>query len=137
MQRVTFHLRFDPYCTQGDNERSHDYGGYNSMFSRLSGHTHVSPLSARPAFWSRISCFTFCLVLCALLAACGQGTTTSAQPAATPTVAHDVYGKPITFQSTAPQRIVSLTPSMSEILGALHLENRVVGIDYYTTYPAD
>ena len=107
------------------------------MFSRLSGHTHVSPLSARPAFWSRISCFTFCLVLCALLAACGQGTTTSAQPAATPTVAHDVYGKPITFQSTAPQRIISLTPSMSEILGALHLESRVVGIDYYTTYPAD
>src|SRR6266567_2917015 len=30
---------------------------------------------------------------------------------------------------------VSLLPSTSEILGALHLEQRVVAIDYYTNYP--
>ena len=44
---------------------------------------------------------------------------------------------PITYPTSAPQRIVSLTPNISEMLGALHLEGRVVGIDYYTNYPAD
>jgi len=53
----------------------------------------------------------------------------------TTTVALDVYGTPIVFPKTAPQRIVSLVSSTSEILGALHLERRVVGIDYYTDYP--
>ena len=75
-----------------------------------------------------------------LLAACGQstspGTGTSASPAATPTAVRDVFGTPIVFPKTPPQRIVSLLPSTSEILGALHLEQRVVGIDYYTNYPA-
>jgi ABC-type Fe3+-hydroxamate transport system substrate-binding protein len=74
-----------------------------------------------------------------LLTACEQGSsqTTGSQPTATPIVARDVYGTTIVFPTTAPQRIVSLTPSMSEILGALHLEGRVVAVDYYTTYPAD
>ena len=75
-----------------------------------------------------------------LLAACGQstspGTATNASPAATPTTTFDVFGTPIVFPKTPPQRIVSLLPSTSEILGALHLEQRVVGIDYYTNYPA-
>jgi ABC-type Fe3+-hydroxamate transport system substrate-binding protein len=85
-------------------------------------------------------------LLVLLLAACGQATTgatsTPTSPGATPTAAlsavtQDAYGKPIAFPSTAPQRIVSLVPNMSEILGALHLEGRVAGIDYYTNYPAD
>ena len=75
-----------------------------------------------------------------LLAACGQGTSpgtgTNTSPAATPATALDVFGTPIVFPKTPPQRIVSLLPSTSEILGALHLEQRVVGIDYYTNYPA-
>jgi iron complex transport system substrate-binding protein len=75
-----------------------------------------------------------------LLAACGQGISTTtgsnAPPAATPTIALDVFGKPIVFPRTPPQRIVSLLPSTSEILGALHLEQRVVGVDYYTNYPS-
>src|SRR5437879_2478955 len=75
-----------------------------------------------------------------LLAACGQGTSsgtgTNTSPAATPTTALDVFGTPIVFPKTPPQRIVSLLPSTSEILGALHLEQRVVAIDYYTNYPA-
>src|SRR5438874_1617016 len=74
-----------------------------------------------------------------LLAACGQATSpatgTNPSPAATPTAARDVFGTPIVFPKTPPQRIVSLLPSTSEILGALHLEQRVVGIDYYTNYP--
>ncbi|HLJ33700.1 MAG TPA: helical backbone metal receptor, partial [Ktedonobacteraceae bacterium] len=49
----------------------------------------------------------------------------------------DAYGSPITYPATAPQRIVSLTPNISEMLGALHLDSKVVGVDYYTNYPAD
>lgn len=79
-----------------------------------------------------------CLLLSILLAACGQAgaTTGSAAPTATSAPAYDVYGTPIVFPTTAPQRIVSLSPSTSEILGGLHLENRVVAVDYYTTTPA-
>ena len=77
-----------------------------------------------------------CLILLTLLAACGQGGTTTASETR-PTSARDVYGTPIVFPTTAPQRIISLTPSISEILGALHLEKRVVAVDYYTTMPVD
>jgi iron complex transport system substrate-binding protein len=48
----------------------------------------------------------------------------------------DVSGTPIVFPTTPPLRIVSLVPSSSEILAALHLESRIVGIDYNTNYPA-
>ncbi len=68
-----------------------------------------------------------------LLAACGQ--TTSTNPTPTATVARDVYGTPISIPTKAPQRIVSLVPSMSEILAALNLTQRVVGVDYETNYP--
>ncbi|GAC1581426.1 MAG: ABC transporter substrate-binding protein [Ktedonobacteraceae bacterium] len=83
----------------------------------------------------------FLLSLMLLLAACGQQSTTttggaSTQATPTPTPVLDVYGTPIVVSKTPPQRIVSLVPSTSEILGALHLESRVVGIDYYTNYPA-
>jgi iron complex transport system substrate-binding protein len=80
------------------------------------------------------------LLLLVLLSACGQNTTTTASntaPTATPTAALDAYGTPITYPTTAPQRIVSLTPNVSEMLGALHLDSKVVGVDYYTNYPAD
>ena len=79
------------------------------------------------------------LSLCVLLTACGQGisTTSGSQPKPTPTVAFDYFGTPVVFPPTAPQRIVSLLPSTSEILGALHLQGRVVGVDYYTTYPPE
>jgi len=79
------------------------------------------------------------LTLLVLLSACGQSTTTTSTtaPTATPTAALDAYGSPITYPATAPQRIVSLTPNISEMLGALHLDSKVVGVDYYTNYPAD
>lgn len=74
-----------------------------------------------------------------LLAACGQSapttTTGSSKPSPTPTAVNDYYGTPIAFPTSAPQRIVSLVPSASEILGALNLQDRVVGVDYYTAYP--
>src|SRR5438270_334251 len=97
---------------------------------------------------SRVISSRFLLVCMSLLvlAGCGQGgsgtsstPTTGATPTATslPALTQDAYGMPIAYPTTAPQRIVSLTPNISEILGALHLEGRVVGIDYYTNYPAD
>ncbi len=80
-------------------------------------------------------CVVLLLSLVVLLAACGQsGNSASSTPTQTPTpsVTLDAYGKPITFPTTAPQHIVSLTPNISEMLGALHLEGRVVAVDYYT-----
>ena len=76
-----------------------------------------------------------------LLAACSQGQTSTSgtivAPTPTPTVALDAYGTPIVFPTTTPQRIISLTPSTSEMLGALHMDSKIVGIDYYTNYPTD
>jgi iron complex transport system substrate-binding protein len=79
------------------------------------------------------------LSLFALLAACGQSTATTigsgSRPSPSPSPVYDYYGTPVAFPASAPQRIVSLVPSSSEILGALNLQSRVVGVDYYTAYP--
>src|SRR6266487_277424 len=109
-------------CTRGDSKPCCQ-GGYNQMRNVIS---------------SRFSLF-FLLSCILLLAACGQSSTsTGAAPATpTPTPALDVYGTPIAFPKSAPQRIISLVPSISEILGALHLDSKVVAVDTYTTYPAD
>ncbi len=58
-------------------------------------------------------------------------------PAQTPAATLDAYGTPIVFPATAPQRIVSLVPNISEILGFLGLGGQVVGVDYYTNYPTN
>ena len=94
------------------------------MFSRV--------ISFRISLLLLLSCFV-------LLTACGQNSSPAAGPqlVATPTVARDAYGTPIVFPATPPQRIISLLPNTSEILGALQLQGRVVAVDYYTTYPAD
>src|SRR5258708_9395941 len=91
-------------------------------------------MGTRIIFSRRLLALLVSLVL--LLAACGQGTSATPGTASTPTPALDVSGTPIVFPRTPPQRIVSLLPSTSEILGALHLEQRVVAVDYYTNYPA-
>ncbi|MEO9030191.1 MAG: ABC transporter substrate-binding protein, partial [Ktedonobacteraceae bacterium] len=104
------------------------------MFSRLSARPYDTSYFASQRKWS----FVAALVLCALLTACGQGvaSTSGTQATGTPTVVNDVYGMPIVFPATAPQRIIALTPSISEMLGALNLDSRVVGVDYYTTSPS-
>ncbi len=51
--------------------------------------------------------------------------------------AKHIAGSRSVFPTTPPQRIISLLPNTSEILGALQLQGRVVAVDYYTTYPAD
>jgi iron complex transport system substrate-binding protein len=78
---------------------------------------------------------TGALLLSLALSACNSASSTPApeQPALT----KDANGTTIVIPKTAPQRIISLTPVDSEILGALHAESRVVGVDFYTDYPAD
>lgn len=86
------------------------------------------------------------LMLCAPLvlafAACGSGTTSSAANAtaavpAAPLIATDALGRTITIPAAPPQRIISLEPSNSEILAALNVASRVIGVDVYTDYPAE
>lgn len=84
--------------------------------------------------------FLLCLLsFLVLLAACGQASSPASGPAPTAPLAvtNDAYGTPISFPTTAPQRIISLVPTTSEMLGALHLDSKVVGVDSYTDYPAD
>jgi len=83
--------------------------------------THV--ISSRNALMFLLSCFLLLAV-----SGCGSQSTSAS--------AVDFYGTPIAFPQKAPQRIVSLTAGTSEMLGALHLERRVVGVDYYTDYPS-
>src|SRR5712692_4437949 len=114
----------DLHFPRGDSGRCNELGGSNHMRS------HV--ISFRLSLVLLLTCFV-------LLTACGQSSspTTGAKPTPTPTVALNVYGTPIVFPTTAPRRIVSLLPSTSEMLGALHLQGRVVAIDYYTSYPPE
>jgi len=48
----------------------------------------------------------------------------------------DDWGRPIRIEA-APQRIVSLGPSITEILFALNLDENVVGVTDYCDYPAE
>jgi len=91
---------------------------------------------------SRIISSRFCLSLLlfflVLLTACGgTNQNSSSTPSQTPTETLDAYGTPIVFPTKAPQRIVSLVPNISEILGFLGLGGQVVGVDYYTNYPTN
>src|SRR5579871_4665668 len=70
-----------------------------------------------------------------LLAACDSGSTAALSSKSTLIPARDFYGTSIPFSQAAPQRIVSLTAGTSEMLGALHLEHRVVAVDFYTDFP--
>ncbi len=92
----------------------------------------------RSRFISSRFCLSLLLFLLVLLTACGGSNQSSnPTPSQTPTVTLDAYGTPIVFPATAPQRIVSLVPNISEILGFLGLGGQVVGVDYYTNYPTN
>lgn len=78
------------------------------------------------------------ILLLLLLAGCGR------QEQATPTGKQDSY--PLTLKDSfnrevkidkAPQRIVSLAPSNTEILFALGLGDKIVGVTKYCDYPAE
>lgn len=78
------------------------------------------------------------LALSALIlgvAACGASG--SAPTGATPLIARDAEGQLITIPARAPQRIISLGATDSEMLGALKVDGRVIAVDAYTDFPAD
>jgi iron complex transport system substrate-binding protein len=49
----------------------------------------------------------------------------------------DDYGRNVTITKFPPERIVSLAPSCTEIIFALNLENKLVGVDNYEYYPPE
>ncbi len=81
-----------------------------------------------------LSVFALGCLLAVSLAACG---TTTASGPETPLIAKDANGAAIVIPTKAPQRIISLGATDSEILAALHVDSRVIAVDYYTDYPAD
>jgi iron complex transport system substrate-binding protein len=68
------------------------------------------------------------------LAACGSSTASGPEQ---PLFAKDALGNPIVIPAKAPQKIISLGATDSEILGALNVSSRVIGVDVFTDYPAD
>lgn len=69
------------------------------------------------------------------LAACGTASTPSGPEK--PVIATDALGSAIVIPKAAPQKIISLGATDSEILGALKVSDRVIGIDSFTDYPPD
>ncbi|GAB3016549.1 ABC transporter substrate-binding protein [Nocardioides flavus (ex Wang et al. 2016)] len=79
-----------------------------------------------------------------ILAGCGEGDDASSSPAAPENTASS-GGYPVTIDGVhgevtldeQPQRIVSLSPSATEILFAIGAGDQVVAADEYSTYPAE
>ncbi|MCX7912794.1 MAG: ABC transporter substrate-binding protein [Dehalococcoidales bacterium] len=61
----------------------------------------------------------------------------TAAPAPTAGAVIDQLGRTVNIKATKPERIVSLAPSNTEILFALGLGERVVGVTEYCTYPPE
>ncbi len=61
----------------------------------------------------------------------------SAAPAPASTTITDQLGRTLTLATTSPQRIISLAPSNTEILFALGLGDRIVGVTDYCNYPPE
>lgn len=79
------------------------------------------------------------LVVAILVSAggCGSGNQpASPQSAGFPLTVTDSGGRSVTV-SSEPQRIVSLAPSHTEILFALELGDKVVGVDKFSNYPPE
>jgi iron complex transport system substrate-binding protein len=82
------------------------------------------------------------IALAVILAGCARPAPvpSTAEPTSAPTKAvitvEDGVGNVITFKS-APQRIVSLAPNHTEVLYALGLGDRVVGVTEYCNYPPE
>lgn len=77
------------------------------------------------------------LALLPAVAACGGSTSATSPTPSAPIIAKDALGTPITIPDKAPQRIITLLPSDSDIVATLGADARVVGVDAYTTSPAD
>lgn len=75
------------------------------------------------------------LAVVSTLAACGG--TTGSSTAEQPLIKTDALHNAIVIPASSPQRIISLGATDSEILGALKVDSRVIGVDTFTDYPAD
>jgi iron complex transport system substrate-binding protein len=60
----------------------------------------------------------------------------TAEPTAFPLTITDDAGRQVTIERS-PTRIVSIAPSNTEMLFALGLDERIVGVDSYSTYPPE
>jgi iron complex transport system substrate-binding protein len=106
-----------------------------------------------PRRWSvrtrRISLFAFVVLLLAPLlgatdasaqatpgAVTCAATPLAAEPRAFPLTITDDAGRQVTIERS-PTRIVSIAPSNTEMLFALGLEERIAGVDSYSTYPPE
>jgi iron complex transport system substrate-binding protein len=74
------------------------------------------------------------VVFTALFTSCAKAPETTP---ATPAVITDQLGRTVTLTTTAPQRIISLSPSNTEILFALGLNERIAGVTDYCNYPPE
>jgi iron complex transport system substrate-binding protein len=97
----------------------------------------------------RISLFAFVVLLLAPLPGAADAsaqatpiavtcvaTPLAAEPAAFPLTITDDAGRQVTIERS-PTRIVSIAPSNTEMLFALGLEERIAGVDSYSTYPPE
>lgn len=91
-----------------------------------------------PRLSSKFLVFAFALCLSLLVTGCASTVNSSsgAQTPQKPLIATDAHGTAISISAKAPQRIVSLTPGDSEMLAAVGVSSRVVGVDAFTNYPA-
>ncbi len=74
------------------------------------------------------------VILSGLLASCSQSTESTTPTSLTIT---DDFGRTVTINNVHPQRIISLAPSNTEILFALGLGDRVVGVTDSCNYPPE
>lgn len=79
---------------------------------------------------------SFLMFTCAGHATASAVNFTSTHVTGTHVTVTDDYGTKVSVPSN-PQKIVSLSPSNTEILGALGLIDRVVGVTDYSNYPAE
>ncbi len=75
------------------------------------------------------------VILIGIMTSCGTSEDTAAVP--TPLTITDHFERVVTIENTSPQRIVSLAPSNTEILFALGLGDRIVGVTDYCNYPPE
>jgi len=73
------------------------------------------------------------ILFSSLFVSCGSGAET---PTPTANTITDQYNRTVTVEAN-PQRIVSLSPAHTEILYALGLGDRIVGVSEYSDYPPE
>jgi len=79
---------------------------------------------------------TFCVIIVTLLCSPLSGALQEERPDSWPRTIQDDQQQLVTV-SSEPSRIVSLAPSNTEVLFALGLDDRIVGVTDYCNYPAE